>query len=486
MVINITDSSIDKLHAFVGQHLPPKKLESKMFGEVFTPLTLVDEMLTAVEKYGNTNIWNNPKLKILDPAAGIGNFPLIAYQKLMKGLARKIPNEDKRCKHILENMLYMVELNPINVRLMKKIFKAKTYKLNILCTDFLPQNKDDIQKHKSLSKKQQLDCLTLLKWKELKFDMIIGNPPFQAKQEAEGKRGGGEQIWDDFVNISLDTLNKHGFLVFVHPSGWRKPESNKSKYKGMYKRMTRDNQMHYLEIHSTDDGKKTFQSGTRYDWYVIQNHKSVVSTTVVDEQGVKVKMNLMKTPWLPNYNFSSVFSLLAKRNEPKCEVIFSRSAYGSNKDWVKDSEWINNNKSAAKSYQKVLIHSTPKEGTRYMWTNDLTKDKQKNVPMFGVSKVIFGDSGVYNPIQDSLGEYGMTQHSMAIATKQNELQSLANFMTSKEFQEILNACQWSNYMLDWRLFTYFKADFWKQQNHRTKAVSLKSMKNKVPVRKATF
>lgn len=54
----------------------------------------------------------------------------------------------------------------------------------------------------------------------------------------------------------------------------------------------------------------------------------------------------------------------------------------------------------------------------------MTKDKDYNTPppMFGVSKVIFGDSGVNNPIQDPMGKYGMTQHSMALAVSKSELE----------------------------------------------------------------
>ena len=33
---------------------------------------------------------------------------------------------------------------------------------------------------------------------------------------------------------------------------------------------------------------------------------------------------------------------------------------------------------------------------------------------FGIKKIIFGDSGIYNSIIDIEGIYGMTQHSIAI------------------------------------------------------------------------
>jgi hypothetical protein len=464
---SIQSGDMAGLHAYIQSKLPPKAIESKLYGEVFTPLPLVNEMLDAVEKYGNKNVWSNPNLKILDPAAGIGNFPLVAYEKLMVGLPRTkgLKTDEERRRHILENMLYMVELNPTNVKLMEKIFSGgskSSYKLNILNTDSLLSSEKDLQNAKSdLSSKQQKDGKRLLQWKkDMQFDIIMGNPPFQGMQVAEGKRGGGEQIWDDFVKQSLSLLAPKGLLAFVHPPGWRKPESESSKYVGMYKLMTKTNQMHYLEIHNTDDGQKTFQSGTRYDWYVIQNHKAVFKTIVKDETGKLVKINLRNTPWLPNYHFDEVFKLLATGAEKKCGVVFHATAYETRKDWVKNEEWINSHPKEAIGYKKVLIHSTPQAGVRYMWTNDLTKDKQYDAPMFGVPKVIFGETGIANVISDSQGHYGMTQCAIAIKCPLTDATALVAYLRSNKFQEILSSCQWSNYRIDWRLFTFFKDGFW--------------------------
>ena len=65
----------------------------------------------------------------------------------------------KKKKHILENMLYMSELNKKNFLICKQIFDINNeYKLNIYNGDSL---KLDINKE----------------WNIDKFDIIIGNPP---------------------------------------------------------------------------------------------------------------------------------------------------------------------------------------------------------------------------------------------------------------------------------------------------------------------
>ena len=74
-----------------------------------------------------------------DPASGIGNFPVMVYLRLMDGLKYFEPNPEKRRKHILEQMLYMIELDKLNVYLLKKVFCENAYKLNIFEGSFIKE-----------------------------------------------------------------------------------------------------------------------------------------------------------------------------------------------------------------------------------------------------------------------------------------------------------------------------------------------------------
>jgi len=87
----------------IKKNLPAKENEKSEFGEVFTPIVMIE---TIYERFPK-KIWSNPTYKWLDPAGGIGNFPLVLYFWLMDGLKKKIPNELKRTKHIIENMIYI-------------------------------------------------------------------------------------------------------------------------------------------------------------------------------------------------------------------------------------------------------------------------------------------------------------------------------------------------------------------------------------------
>ena len=117
----IYDMNSSEIQEKIEEFLPVKTKEKNEFGEVFTPPELIDEMLDILP----ISVWKNPNLKWLDPANGIGNFPMKVFERLDKYLSsvNGYENEQKRKNHIIKNMLYMVELNSTNFQVCKKIFK---------------------------------------------------------------------------------------------------------------------------------------------------------------------------------------------------------------------------------------------------------------------------------------------------------------------------------------------------------------------------
>jgi hypothetical protein len=370
-------------------------------------------------------VWTNEKLKWFDPAAGMGNFPIAVYLRLMETLKDKISNDVKRKKHILENMLYMSELNKKNCYVMQQIFNMeKKYKLNLHCGDTL---KMDTKKVFGIDK----------------FDVIMGNPPYNAS----GTKATGNTIWQQFVMYGLEHNKDNCYITFIHPNGWRKPNTEKGKFYGLFDTMAKDNTILYLEIHNTKDGMKTFKCGTRYDWYILQKKKNNnYSTTIIDENSKKEEMMLLKCKWLPNCEFELIKKLI--NGNEKCQILQSMSAYEPRKKWI--------SKERTKEYKYPIIHSTPGSGVRYVWSS------RNDNGFFGVKKVIFGDSGICNPVLDLDGKYGMTQHAMGIVINdETEGNNIIHAITTKEFGKVLNACLWSSFAIEWNIFTDFRCDFYK-------------------------
>jgi len=185
----------EKVEEIIKDNIKIKTLEKKKFGEVFTPYDLINKMLDSLDLDldVDVDVFQNPNLKWLDPTAGIGNFMMVIYSRLMKGLKNWEPDLEKRKNHIIENMLFMIELNETNVQISRTYFGANA---NIVCEDFLTSN---------------------VFGKSKSFDIIIGNPPFQLNAGLGGKKKLYEQITLKCLNSNNAILNWGGKLLFLVP-----------------------------------------------------------------------------------------------------------------------------------------------------------------------------------------------------------------------------------------------------------------------------
>ena len=102
-------------------------------------------------------------------------------------------------------MLHMVELNPEYSSSLKQLFGQNS---NINITNFLDLNNKNLYK---------------------KYDIIIGNPPFNSGGAIKvptnnnlSKKTDGKSIWMNFIINSIGLLKKNGYLVMITPSIWMK------------------------------------------------------------------------------------------------------------------------------------------------------------------------------------------------------------------------------------------------------------------------
>jgi hypothetical protein len=231
----------------------------------------------------------------------------------------------------------------------------------------------------------------------------------------------------------------------------------------MFDLMAHQNKLVYLEIHDSKDGMRVFKAGTRYDFYILKKTRSTQKTTIKDMISKVSEVDLNDFEFLPNFNMLNVLKLFPEKSDMVCElgkfdetlekyenvpcVLYERSAYGSDKTWV--------SKVKTAEFKHPLVHTTLKDGAKFFYST--TKDKG----FFGTPKVIFGESGINEPVVDMDGKYGMTQGAMALAVKDaKEAYKLKTFLQSNYFRNILSACMWGGFRIDWRLFTYFKRNFW--------------------------
>jgi hypothetical protein len=86
----------------------------------------------------------------------------------------------------------------------------------------------------------------------------------------------------------------------------------------------------------------------------------------------------------------------------------------------------------------------------------------ENKGHIGISKVILSFGEFQYPYNDWKGEYGMSQicYGLKINNK-DEGDCIVNAINSNIFKNILKYTKWSTFQTDWRMFKYFKKDFYK-------------------------
>jgi len=422
----------NKLRELIEKHFIPTNDEKKGNAEVPTPVKFVDEMLNSIP----LEFWKTPHM-VFEPCCGKGNFVLGIFDRFYEGLEELYPDEIERCRVIMTECIYYADLTALNVFITTEIMKCHVQ-------SYCGLDELDFEFNNYTGDTLELNIEDMLNIKGV--DMICGNPPYNAK----GDTATGNTIWQDFTKKSLNEwLLPNGYLLFVHPPGWRKPNTEKGKFYGLYNLMCVDNQMLYLEIHGIKDGRKVFNCGTRYDWYLIEKTNQYKNTIIVDEDGKQNEINLSELFWLPNSNILEINKILAKNDCERCPIIQSMSAYEPRKKWMSSIQ--------SQEFKYPCVHSTPKAGIRYMYS------KVNDRGHFGVSKVIFGDSGIYKPVIDMEGKYGMTQHSMAIQVDNfEEATYISKVIESDKFDKIIQSCLYSSYAIDWNIFKDFKKDFWKE------------------------
>lgn len=422
----------------IEQYLPVRAYEKDKLGEVFTPESLIKEMLDNLPPA----LWRDPTKKWLDPANGIGNFPMVIYKRLMgqdetyKG--QGLPNEynkngihykgeKEKSEHILTKMLYMCEINPKNIKISKKIFGPTA---NICCCDFLVE---EAKWRKQFKMEKETD----------KFDIIIGNPPFQPEKTEHDKRSGSHGVkilWNKFIEKSLELIVQGGFLGFITPPPWRKPESE------LYNLMTKDNQLLYLHIFGEKKGQELFHVSQRVDLYIIEKRRKYQNTYIVDENGDIIELDLSKWAFLPNYAYKNIKKIMTSEEEG-IKVIYD-TTYHTQKPHIKVK--------ATDKYKYPIVHSINQDGFVFWYTDDKSKGH------FGVSKVLLNFNRHQYPVNDYEGKYGMSQITFGIPiTSKKQGDCIVEAINTDEFKEIVKATKWGAFQTDWRMFKYFKPDFYK-------------------------
>lgn len=452
-------SNVDHLKQIISdfrEFIKRAKVEDKLFGEVMTPLDeLARPMVDLVEKY-DVDFWKTPK-KVLDSSAGIGTFLVICAAKFMNGLKNYPGLEDPevRFKFIVENCLYYGELQSGNVSLWLSVIDPyDEYKTNTFWGSFL-SDKDG--KYNSdlngIFDKHMKEV-----WNIDKFDLVIQNPPYSYLKETDknksSKNPKTQPMWQFFVQKSLKLLKQGGYMVMVHPGGWRDLDGVFKETQNILKEKS------ILELHMFPfkSGLEVFGAKTNFDYYILKNEENKGCITEIHcENGTIEKLNLLDLDYIPGENIIYINSLFAEENDEKIKLV-SNSTYHTQQG--QKSGFISKIKTDNHILPVVYMVS-------YKDIPTFTYSNKERFPgeyrgHFGFSKVIWaqGSSGV---IVDKSGEFGMSEFSAAIFDDPENLDNIKSAIQSDKFiREVMLFKNGLGNKYNNKVISMLKKDFWRE------------------------
>lgn len=207
---------------------------------VFTPPKVANALLDLLP----SEVWSDPNLRWLDPGSKTGIFPREVTKRLLVGLADVIPNEEARLEHILKRMVFAIATEEITAMMSRRslycskfansehsVVKMPTISGNVWhervehsfvngkCTECKGTK---IQLEKKLRDNKAYPIIhtdglsKLQKELDMKFDVIIGNPPYQMDADTEGQNI--TPIYNSFVEQAT-ALNPK-YIAMIIPSRW--------------------------------------------------------------------------------------------------------------------------------------------------------------------------------------------------------------------------------------------------------------------------
>lgn len=398
-------AEIQAVLEYIRDHLAPKDAERHKFGEVFTPMALVHEMLDTLNE---TGVWNNPDLKWLDPANGMGNFPIATFMRLCygfrvkdgryvgigregegvfnPGLTEIIPAEAERRRHVVKSMLFMVELNTKNIAISKKLFKklAPGIEPNIIqmhpTQGFLVDGPMDFP-NGTVNE----------------FDIVMGNPPYNSgsvksvtTRETVKRKVGMDldkpkNLWIPFVKKTLEKhVKKNGYLLFIHPIGWFKPDEKTKTHD-----LILENQIISLRIYFKSQAKTLFEGRGEISvaYYLLEKTPPIRASHIINIDNVKEDALL------------STGSLLCLKNNSIISKIQSSGValFGDSPDYITHS-----------ISQKLCESGEHKQIHRISDKGDITFVKTTNIHKYQtIPKIILNGFRYPRYFYDKKGEYGV-------------------------------------------------------------------------------
>lgn len=380
------------------EHFRTAQTDIHHSGLVHTPFELVESLLGQIP----THVWKNPNNRWLDPACGRGSFLLIIKEGLLRYHSEK---------HIVEKMLFGVDILPKNIHLTKHAIN--------------PLNKynDNISQGNSLERD----------WEGMKFDVVASNYPF-GEMNADGTRKSRtSSLWKKFVRLVVDhLLVEGGYVVAIHPESWMSPNTRDNLAREIFL----SNQLLYLNV--LECGKYFPQVGALFTSYVMQKIQPTTPTEVIclyEKQLYHSFIDFSKKntlEFLPLLLEDRAISIIEKTLLAGHEQFGFDSSHQFTRGGNRIGDKLAQEKRDAK-HPYPLWH-TPNQK---LWCSKPHVDQNK-------IKVVVPTTTYYERLE--ITKFGVTQACVyVVVSSKREAEQLKKVLMSKLYRFIARICRWGNW-----------------------------------------
>lgn len=364
------------------------------FGEVITPLEIVNEMFSYSETFILKYLTESSrfiKINILDVGTGDGKF--------IKCFIEKYPILSKNI------IFYGIEKN-INCKIkfdenIKTIKNFEDYNIKFVNSDIT----------------EEVHGL-----RQIKFHLIMGNPPFNNNglikvpcNNKMVKKNEGKSIWHTCILHSLELICDKGFLLMVSPCLWLKPDKS-----GTYENIVNKNNLIFIKSYDSKESHKIFKykAQTPVNYFLVEKNinkpKTIESNTIsiYNIKNDKFKFDLKNDYPIPTHNIEKVI---------KCQEIIKKYKIGDLSRIILKTNPVDTKKfgiinkySETSKYKNIKTCILNRETNNY----DVVYEYSKiSCPFYNSSKIYCSHKRLPIFFEDYNGAYGISRRDTYVISE---------------------------------------------------------------------